>query len=133
MLCEMDSSLSHAHPVCVECCTVYCIAIAQLLSYPRNREAAYMRACAYAQEHCCADVVAWLAIAKDAAQFVPFGPQSGWIKIGFIYAFRCLLLARNPEQAIIATVSGGGDTDTNAAIVGGLIGAVCGWSAFPAR
>jgi ADP-ribosylglycohydrolase len=37
------------------------------------------------------------------------------------------------EEALVATVSAGGDTDTNAAICGALLGAALGRSAIPPR
>lgn len=44
-----------------------------------------------------------------------------------------LLHAPTGEEAIIDTVMRGGDTDTNAAICGALLGAVHGRDAIPAR
>jgi ADP-ribosylglycohydrolase len=37
------------------------------------------------------------------------------------------------EEAIVATVESGGDTDTNGAIAGALVGAIHGRDAFPSR
>lgn len=42
-----------------------------------------------------------------------------------------MLLAKSVEQALFATVAGGGDTDTNACIVGGLVGALFGYHSIP--
>ena len=44
-----------------------------------------------------------------------------------------LLNAESPEQGIINTISKGGDTDTNAAIAGALLGAYYGMAGIPAR
>ncbi|HBY78599.1 MAG TPA: hypothetical protein DEG47_16690, partial [Cyanobacteria bacterium UBA11148] len=55
----------------------------------------------------------------------------GFIKIAFTHAFRHLLKGSGYEEAIRETLYGGGDTDTNACIVGGLIGAACGEQAIP--
>ena len=56
----------------------------------------------------------------------------GWIKIAFCYA--CYYLKHNFtfENAIKESLLIGGDTDTNAAIVGGLIGAARGIEGIPA-
>jgi ADP-ribosyl-[dinitrogen reductase] hydrolase len=55
--------------------------------------------------------------------------SSGWVRTAFIIAFICL---RNEDmtynKAIYYTLSLGGDTDTNACIVGGLIGAFVGFN-----
>ena len=55
----------------------------------------------------------------------------GWSKHAFILSFYWLLIIDEPEpqayyQAIRGTIKCGGDTDTNACIVGGLIGAYVG-------
>ncbi|MFO0846343.1 MAG: ADP-ribosylglycohydrolase family protein, partial [Gemmataceae bacterium] len=43
------------------------------------------------------------------------------------------LHAPSAEEGVVATVMAGGDTDTNAAIAGALLGAVHGRDAVPAR
>lgn len=49
----------------------------------------------------------------------------------FTHAFRLLRQGRLYHDAIADTLLRGGDTDTNAAIVGGLIGAATGISSIP--
>ena len=55
----------------------------------------------------------------------------GFIKIAFTHAFRHLRLGSNYQDAIAETLAGGGDTDTNACIVGGLVGAAIGVDDIP--
>jgi hypothetical protein len=50
----------------------------------------------------------------------------GWVLIALQNAFYQLLHAPTAEDGIVATVMAGGDTDTNAAIAGALLGAVHG-------
>lgn len=50
----------------------------------------------------------------------------GWCKIGFNYAFYFLKKGYSYKKSIRLTLLEGGDTDTNGAIVGGLIGAAHG-------
>ncbi|AKK08987.1 ADP-ribosylglycohydrolase family protein [Corynebacterium testudinoris] len=50
-----------------------------------------------------------------------------------IAAVRQLLLVNDPESALIEAVGMGGDTDTNAAIAGALLGAAHGATAWPSR
>ena len=59
--------------------------------------------------------------------------QQGWVLIAFHNALWQLLHARNLEGGVVDTVMRGGDTDTNAAICGALLGAVHGIEAIPAR
>jgi ADP-ribosyl-[dinitrogen reductase] hydrolase len=59
--------------------------------------------------------------------------QQGWVLIAFHNALWQLLHAPNFEEGIVDTVMRGGDTDTNAAICGALLGAVYGLEAVPPR
>ncbi|RKU30911.1 ribosylglycohydrolase [Candidatus Poribacteria bacterium] len=58
---------------------------------------------------------------------------SGWVLIAFQNALYQLLHAPTLEEGIIETVMEGGDTDTNAAICGALLGAVYGIDTVPER
>ena len=59
--------------------------------------------------------------------------QMGWVLIAFGNALWQLLHAENLEEGVIDTVMRGGDTDTNAAIAGALLGAVHGREAIPSQ
>ena len=59
--------------------------------------------------------------------------QQGWVLIALRNALWQLLHAPTLEEAVIDTVGRGGDTDTNAAICGALLGAVHGLDAVPDR
>jgi hypothetical protein len=61
----------------------------------------------------------------------PYEAQPGFVRIRFTHAFRHLLRGAGYEEAIRETLADGGDTDTNACIVGGLIGAACGVEGIP--
>ena len=60
-----------------------------------------------------------------------YNRQMGWVLTAFQNALYELLHAQKLEEGVIATVHCGGDTDTNAAICGALLGAVYGRSAVP--
>jgi ADP-ribosyl-[dinitrogen reductase] hydrolase len=57
--------------------------------------------------------------------------QIGWLKIAFCYSFHYLWKKTPYEKALKDILFKGGDTDTNAAIVGGLIGAIDGFDSIP--
>jgi ADP-ribosylglycohydrolase len=59
--------------------------------------------------------------------------QLGWVLIALQNAFYQLLHARNLEEGIVDTIMRGGDTDTNGAIAGALLGAVHGRKGVPPR
>lgn len=58
-------------------------------------------------------------------------PQMGWVKIAFTNAFHHLLQGSTFEEGIRQTTRMGGDSDTNAAILGPLLGARDGWETIP--
>ena len=60
-----------------------------------------------------------------------FMPHQGWVLIALQNAFYQLLHADNFVSGLSDTVMRGGDTDTNAAIAGALLGAVHGRDAVP--
>src|SRR5690606_37487452 len=76
------------------------------------------------------EVGLWLEEARRGV-VVPYTPHDGFVRIAFTHAFRHLALGTRWEDAIRETLAGGGDTDTNACIVGGLLGARWGASAIP--
>jgi len=73
----------------------------------------------------------WLEDAENDLNY-PYHPQAGFIRIAFTHAFRLLIQGADFMNAMREVLSGGGDTDTNACIVGGLIGAADGCNAIPA-
>lgn len=136
-----DTSLSHPNNSCGYAVACYSIAIATLIQQLGKRELAFNNARAWLdsqadlaenseQYHCWAEVSSWLYDAADNLD-VPYYPQIGFVKIAFTHAFRHLLLGSDYETAITETLLGGGDTDTNACIVGGLVGAAVGIDAIP--
>ena len=57
--------------------------------------------------------------------------SQGWFAHGFQNAFHQLLRAPSFEEGIVATIDLGGDTDTNGAIAGPLLGAIFGAKQIP--
>ena len=51
--------------------------------------------------------------------------KTGWAKIAFIHTFRFML------NAITEVISKGADSDTNACIIGGMLGALHGYDKIP--
>ena len=125
-----DSGLSHPNPSCCEAVACYIIAVASLIRYPKDTQRAFDRVFSWAKSYVKSEVIEWLKLAKDNVDY-PYHPQAGFVKIAFIHAFRHLMLGTTYLNAIEETVAGGGDTDTNACIVGGLLGACYGEISLP--
>jgi ADP-ribosylglycohydrolase len=125
-----DALLSHPNPACVDACTAYVLAIASLVRAPGDAARALDLVHGWARECACEEVRGWLDEAA-AGKVVPFTPMDGFVRIAFTHAFRHLRLGTPFVAALHETLAGGGDTDTNACIVSGLLGARWGASAIP--
>jgi len=122
-----DSMLTHKGPACVEACSAYCAAIAAGVA-GASRDEMIEVALAHAKGPAHEAV-------KRAAKGTPpadYFTHQGWVLVALQNAFWCLQHL-GFEEALVRTVGHGGDTDTNAAIAGALLGALHGRSAIPER
>lgn len=127
---RQDSSLTHPHRSCGDAVAAYSIAIAHLVRTPGDRVGAWERAHAWAARAANDEVRGWLDRAMRDER-PDFEDRPGYVKHGFTEAFRQLRRGADWETAVRETLLGGGDTDTNACIVGGLVGAAVGVEGVP--
>ena len=120
-----EARLTHCNETCQHSSAVYAIAIRHLMLHPGDNQGAFNTAKQWAQDNANQEVKEWLNLAEDNID-VGYYPQAGFVKYGLVHAFRHLHLNSSYEKAIRETLLGGGDTDTNACIVGGLVGAAKG-------
>lgn len=132
-LARLDSGLTHPHPVCRDACAVFTAAIAAAVAGGGGPPAAHSAALAEAARSGVDPAVTEALRAAADGPPDDFESQMGWVLIALRNAFFRLLHAPTLEQGVIDTVMAGGDTDTNAAIAGALLGAVHGRDAVPAR
>lgn len=125
-----ESRLTHPNPACADAVACYVLAVAHLVERPGDRAGALAAVTAWSAAQACAEVQGWLALAWRG-EGVPYTPQTGFVRIAFVHAFRHLCLGSGYVAALRETLAGGGDTDTNACIVGGLVGACEGSDAIP--
>jgi ADP-ribosyl-[dinitrogen reductase] hydrolase len=130
-LARTDSALTHPHPVCGDATAAFVVAVAHAIRTGDGPGATYEAALRWAQE-APADpsVIEALDLASVGAPICE-GSQQGWVLIALQNAFYELLHAGTLEGGVVTTVQRGGDTDTNAAVVGALLGAVYGRGAVP--
>ena len=130
---RQDAALTHPHPVCLQANALFSMAIAKAIGTLKSAQELYEQIKKWAAE---LEVEAPLMNAvADAATNPPadYLHQQGWVLIAFQNALWQLLHAPNLEEGVVDTVMRGGDTDTNAAIAGALLGAVYGREAIPAQ
>ena len=119
-----DARLTHPHIVCQQATAAYTLAVRHLILNPKDQKGALASVRCYL-EATQSEVFEWF---EDAmAGELPEGkPNMGFVKIGFTHAFFHLNEKSGFRSSITQTLALGGDTDTNACIVGGLIGAYYG-------
>lgn len=145
---RFDARLTHPHPICQHANAAYVTAIRHLVLHPGDAEGAIQAArgslsqgepdraagtfegTTLATIPPTVEVRQWINDAL-AGSLPPFEPQPGYLRIAFTLAFYHLSHHSDMPTAMRQVLSGGGDTDTNACIVGGLVGARVGASHFP--
>ncbi len=124
-----DVVLTHPNKDCIDSTVAYVLALRHLILYAGESEGAIEAANSYLLESNQL-VLGWLNQAIEG-NIDPVTKQIGFVKHGFTLAFHFLAYQFSFEEAIIQTLLMSGDTDTNACIVGGLIGANCGLIKLP--
>ncbi len=124
-----DAALTHAHPVCQAASAAFVAAIATAIA-GCDRSACHAAAVAAAGE--CGSIQDALERARTAAP-EDFMHHQGWVLTALQNAFFELHHAPSLEEGLVRTVGRGGDTDTNGAIAGALLGAFHGRNALPAQ
>lgn len=130
---QQDAALTHAHPVCRQANALYACLIAQAIGSgdsPQDLYAWLLRLARRQRLEPCLYEILELAPHEAPADYVH---KMGWVRIALHNALWQLLHAPTLEEGVVDTVRRGGDTDTNAAICGALLGAVYGLEAIPAQ
>ena len=132
---KMDVNFTHSHKNVVHATTCYNIAIAHLLNNFDDNKGAIKRVDNYIRNlkgmHELKGYWYDIQAATDEEKLIPADESIGYIMIAFTYAFFYLKNEYTYKDAIKSILLKGGDTDTNAAIVGGLLGARYGIDGIP--
>lgn len=128
-----DARLSHPHTITQDCNAVYCIILAYLLNNVGDYLGAYDKGIEYAKQYCCSTTVDWMmeTLSDDFLEKIDCSILEGHVRYAFCMAMYFLQRNTPFEDAIVSTLRKGGDTDTNSAIVGGIMGALHGASKIP--
>jgi len=125
------SRVTHGHPRCQVACAVYCLAVVGLL---RGDDARASLAWALAEcERFYASERGLDSHVGALAELRGWGGRSGggFVLDAFWSAWDAFAAAPEYADAVRRAVAYGNDTDTTAAIAGGLAGAHFGWEAIP--
>jgi ADP-ribosyl-[dinitrogen reductase] hydrolase len=129
-LAAQDAALTHPNPVCRAASSAYAAAIAAGID---GGDALQMTQAAHDQAGTGDGAERVRRRLSLAMQEGPpdFQQNMGWVLTAFQNAFFFLNSGASFEEAVVETVSSGGDTDTNGAICGALLGAKWGREAVP--
>lgn len=127
---RLDSSLTHPNPACQWAVVAYVLAIRHLILTPGDHLGAILCAKDALSHSEASEVSGWLLDAMNGS-LPAFDLNAGYVRIAFIYAMHHLSKASGFLDGLSHILAGGGDTDTNACITGGLLGALHGESGLP--
>lgn len=127
-----DTSLTHPSQVCVDASVAFTAALAEAVRGGAAVAAhgAALEACR--REKLCGKVHNAIELAASSPP-PDYERDMGHVLIALQNAFHQLLHAPSAAEGVIDTVRRGGDTDTNGAIAGALLGAVHGALAWPTQ
>ncbi len=128
-----DAALTHPHAICQQINILFVRAIATAVAEGPGAHELYARIARWAEAmNTDAAIQDCILQARDQPP-ANYSEHAGWVLTAFHNALWQLCHAGNLAEGVIDTVRRGGDTDTNAAIAGALLGAVHGIFAIPAQ
>lgn len=127
-----DAKLTHPNAACLDANAVYLQTLASLIRDEAGPEQLFREARALSSKGRVSPIIG--EILDEAAKGAPSDAYTnmGWLRHALHYAYHSLTHADDFMSGIRAIIRGGGDTDTNAAIAGALLGARFGASSIPA-
>jgi ADP-ribosylglycohydrolase len=130
---RQDAAITHPHPVCQQANALFTMAIAHAIRQGCDGRNLYEQIVTWAEDMKVDGSL--LEAVRGAAESPPadYVHQQGWVLTAFRNALWQLLHTTNLEEAVVDTAMRGGDTDTNAAICGAILGAVHGRNAVPGQ
>lgn len=130
---KQDAALTHPHPVCWQANALYTMAIAHAIRTGIGAHDLYEQIVVWAKNINAEETLLEAIIGAAKAPPKDYVRHQGWVLTALRNALWQLLHAPNLEEGVVDTVMRGGDTDTNAAICGALLGAVYGKEAIPSQ
>lgn len=136
-LIKTEVSLTHSNELCQEVSVIYAMAIGYLINNNQDISGVFKIVEEYINTLENSDnkyeLQDYLRIIKTNNLPSEFNTRKngGYVKYGFVLAFWHLYNNHSYIESITDVLARGGDTDTNACIVGGLLGACYGFSTIP--
>ncbi len=133
------SAITHAHPRTLIACGFYVIMVRYLLNDLEPYEA-YLKACNFVKEYYrrepfTYELKYYSRLIEGKIQNIPEDQiySTGYVVHTLEASIWCFLNSKSYKDAVLRAVNLGGDTDTIAAVTGGLAGTYYGYSNIPDR
>lgn len=130
---RLDAAITHPHRACGDCNALFAGLLAVIVKNGASSSEAYDHLLGNAERLAVCAEVTRTVVSSAKAPPADYLSKQGWVLVAFGNAIYQLLHAPSAEEAIVDTIMRGGDTDTNAAICGALVGAVHGIERLPER
>ncbi len=126
-----DASLTHPNEVCQAASGLFAATIAHAVAEGGTPGEMYKWALEWAKKRGVPGPVMAALVKASASPPEDYMRSLDWVLIALQNAFYQLVNAPSAVEGVVRTVRSGGDTDTNGAICGALLGAVYGRDAWP--
>lgn len=123
-----DAALTHPHRICVDANAAFVAALVVGIQGSSAEDVVVAMESTAAEP----EVLGAIAAGRDG-DVSRYGEHEGWVLLALSIAVRQVLHVADPVEALVEAVGMGGDTDTNAAIAGALLGAVHGADEWPGQ
>jgi len=128
-----DAALTHINPLCQDINALYAMALAWSIENGPEPHAVYAEIKIWADQMNVDSAIREVISLAGTEPPSDYQTHMGWVMIAFQNALYQLTHSPDFENGLIETVGCGGDTDTNAAICGALLGAVHGRGSIPSQ
>jgi ADP-ribosylglycohydrolase len=128
---HLASRVTHGHPRCQVACAVYSLMVVELLRGSSPGDALASALLAAREQHVADPSLAPHRAALDELEAWDARSGRGFVPDAFWSAWDAFAGAASYEETIRRAIAYGTDTDTTAAIAGGLAGAYWGWDGIP--
>jgi ADP-ribosylglycohydrolase len=128
-----DTTLTHPHLACQDASAAFIVALAAVIREGLTAITAHERALAWQRAHGRDPAITEALASARTGPPSDYQTKMGLVHIALQNAFYQALHAPSLEAGVVDTVMRGGDTDTNAAIAGALLGALHGRDAIPVQ
>lgn len=130
---KKDAALTHVHPICGQANALFAALLAHAIREGGTGAELYETLLVWMKRMKLEPALRGAVERAACEKPRDYQNQMGWVLIALQNALWQMLHAPSFEEGVVDTVMQGGDTDTNAAIAGALLGAMYGEQAVPAQ